>query len=109
VVQVINDDFYQLKTQFQRGKRMLTIEECIEKFKKSPIALQHTAEFNVLRPNDSVTAWGEEGFKTHLEAVRIMLDTPEYINGELRKYYYDMMEHEHQFQTLEHWKQWGRL
>lgn len=34
--------------------------------------------------------------------------TEEYINSELRKYYYDMKEHEHSFHDFDRWKIYGR-
>lgn len=92
-----------------RGDDMKTVEEYIEIFKKRPQALVNVAEFNVLRPNDSILWYGKEGYRTRLTAVKIMLDSDEYKDSKLREYYYDMMNHQHKYQLFEHWKKWGRI
>lgn len=88
---------------------MRTVEEYIEVFKKRPQTLINVAECNVLRPNDSILWYGKKGYRIRLEAVKMMLDTDEYKNSDLRMYYYDMMNHAHRYQEFEHWKKWGRL
>lgn len=85
-----------------------TFDEFIERMKKNPLILQRCAESIVLRPNDNVSWHGEEVFQNKIKAVETILDTEEYINSELRKYYYDMKEHEHGFNNFERWQIWGR-
>lgn len=70
--------------------------------------MQRNCELIVLRPNDEAAWWGRENFQNKVKAVETILDTEEYINSELRKYYYDMKEHEHSFHDFDRWKIYGR-
>lgn len=85
-----------------------TVDEFIKIMQEKPLILQRCCESVVLRPNDNVSWHGEEVFQNKIKAVETMLDTKEYVNSELRKYYYDMKEHEHGFNDFERWKIWGR-
>ena len=88
-----------------------TVEQWIERitsYKNKELAMQRCCEWIVLRPNDDATWLGEENFNNKVKAVEILLDTEEYINSELRKYYYDMKDHEHDFHDFERWKIFGR-
>ncbi len=76
---------------------------------KNKKALMRTyCEWIVLRPNDDSKWLGEENFQNKVKAVETLLDTEEYINSELRKYYYDMKDHEHDFHDFDRWKIFGR-
>ena len=76
---------------------------------KNKKALMRTyCEWIVLRPNDDAAWLGEKNFRNKVKAVETLLDTEEYINSELRKYYYDMKDHEHSFHDFDRWKIYGR-
>lgn len=88
-----------------------TVEQWIERItscKNKELLMQRCCEWIVLRPNDDAAWLGEENFNNKVKAVEILLDTEEYINSELRKYYYDMKDHEHDFHDFERWKIYGR-
>jgi hypothetical protein len=85
-----------------------TFDEFIKRMQEKPLILQRCAESIVLRPNDNISWHGEEVFKNKIKAVEFMLNTKEYINSELRKYYYDMKNNEHNFNNFERWQVWGR-
>lgn len=89
-----------------------TVEEWKESIQKYPdkeeLRLQRSCEWIVLRPNDEIAMYGEEGFKNKVIAVEQLLDTEKYINSELRKYYYDMKNNEHSFHDFDRWKIYGR-
>lgn len=88
-----------------------TVEQWIERItscKNKELLMQRCCEWIVLRPNDDAAWLGEENFNNKVKAVEILLDTEEYINSELRKYYYDMKDYEHDFHDFERWKIYGR-
>lgn len=75
---------------------------------KENLRLQRSCEWIVLRPNDEITRYGKKSFENKVKAVEQLLDTEKYINSELRTYYYDMKENEHDFHDFERWKIYGR-
>ena len=75
---------------------------------KEELRLQRACEWIVLRPNDEINAYGKQSFENKVKAVEQILDTEKYINSELRVYYYDMKENEHDFHNFERWKIYGR-
>ena len=75
---------------------------------KENLRLQRACEWIVLRPNDEVAMYGKESFENKVKAVEQLLDTEKYINSELRTYYYDMKENEHDFRDFSRWKNFGK-
>ncbi len=74
---------------------------------KENLRLQRACEWIVLRQNDEITMYGNKSFENKVKAVEQILNTGKYINSELRKYYYDMKENEHDFHDFERWKIYG--
>lgn len=92
--------------------KVKTVDEWRSDIKKYPdreeLRLQRACEWIVLRPNDEIKMYGNQSFENKVKAVEQMLDTEKYINSELRTYYYDMKENEHDFHDFNRWKVFGR-
>ena len=92
--------------------KIKTIEEwkeSIQKYSdKEELRLRRSCEWIVLRPNDEIYMYGEENFKNKVMAVEQILNTEKYINSDLRKYYYDMKNHDHSLHDFDRWKIYGR-
>lgn len=93
---------------FKGDNKMITVKEYTNIFKDNALKLQRSCEWLVLRPNDSIAFHGAEATDNKRETTEFMLDTPEYKNSSLRKYYYDMKNNPHNFNDFERWKNWGR-
>lgn len=92
--------------------KTITVVEWIDRIQKDPnkeqLKLKRACEWIVLRPNDVIAFYGKENFDNKVKAVEQLLNTGKYINSELRTYYYDMKENEHDFHDFDRWKNWGR-
>lgn len=86
---------------------MKTTEQFVERFKNNENLLIRCCEILVLRPNDDIKFGGIERHNNKQSAVEEILNTEKYINSELRKYYYEMKNNNHNFNNFERWKTWG--
>lgn len=89
-----------------------TVENWLREIQRNPemeeLKLIRACEWIVLRTNDEIVTFGKESFENKVKAVEHLLDTEKYINSQLRVYYYDMKDNEHDFHNFERWKIWGR-
>ena len=86
---------------------MKITEQFVERFKNNENLLIRCCEILVLRPNDDIKFGGIERHNNKQSAVEEILNTEKYINSELRKYYYEMKNNNHNFNNFERWKTWG--
>ena len=87
-------------------QKKYTKEYFLQKIHEHDYILQRLCEHIVLRPNDNKRCFGEKGFKNMVDAVEETLETQK--DTELYKYYYDMINNEHDFHDFERWQIWGR-
>ena len=89
-----------------RHCKSVTKEYFLKKIQKHDYMLQRLCEQIILRPNDNKRFFGEDVFKSMIEAVEETLETQK--DSQLYQYYYDMKNNEHDFHNFARWKVWGR-
>lgn len=88
--------------------KIRTVEEWKNILLKRPDGVRIACKWIVLRPNDEIAYYGKKNFRNKVIAVEQLLNTDNFINNEIRKYYYDMKNNEHDFHNFERWKIYGR-